>query len=331
MTSSPDPRLLAVLADLTAEGDALEALVADLPEDGWRLPTPAEGWDVATSVAHLAWTDEVAVLAAGARTPEGKEAWDAVVLQAIEDPAGFVDEAALTGGAVPSARLLARWRSARVALVEALTDHPGDERLPWFGPPMSPTSMATARFMETWAHALDVAEALGVTVAPHDRVRHVVHLGVRTRGFSFVNNGQEVPPIEPRVALTAPSGELWESGPADSPESVTGSAWDFALLVTQRRHRADLDVHATGPGADAWLDLAQAFAGPTGHGREASAASARSSSSDPSSPRSSSSDPSSSRSSSSEPSSPRSSTSSPRSSSSERGTSERVETPGGAQ
>jgi hypothetical protein len=29
-----------------------------------RTPTPAEGWDVATQVAHLIWTDEVAVLAA---------------------------------------------------------------------------------------------------------------------------------------------------------------------------------------------------------------------------------------------------------------------------
>ena len=34
--------------------------------------------------------------------------------------------------------------------------------MPWFGPPMSPTSMATARFMETWAHALDVYDALDV-------------------------------------------------------------------------------------------------------------------------------------------------------------------------
>ncbi len=49
---------------------------------------------------------------------------------------------------------------------------------------------------------------------------------------------------------------------------MTGSAWDFALLVTQRRHRDDLDVQAFGDHADQWLDLAQAFAGPSGNGRE---------------------------------------------------------------
>jgi hypothetical protein len=39
-------------------------------------------------------------------------------------------------------------------------------------------------------------------------------------------------------------------------------------LVTQRRNRADLAVVAIGPDADEWLDIAQAFAGPPGAGRE---------------------------------------------------------------
>jgi uncharacterized protein (TIGR03084 family) len=71
------------------------------------------------------------------------------------------------------------------------------------------------------------------------------------------------------VSLTAPSGERWEYGPDDAAQRVTGPAWDFALLVTQRRHRADLALVATGPDADRWLDVAQAFAGPSGGGRPA--------------------------------------------------------------
>ena len=72
---------------------------------------------------------------------------------------------------------------------------------------MSATSMATARFMETWAHGLDVHEALGVEPPVSDRIRHVAHLGVRTRGFSFAARGEAVPEAEPRVTLTAPSGD----------------------------------------------------------------------------------------------------------------------------
>ena len=37
--------------------------------------------------------------------------------------------------------------------------------------------------------------------------------------------------------------------------------------MTQRRHRGDLGLIATGADADAWLDIAQAFAGPPGDGR----------------------------------------------------------------
>jgi uncharacterized protein (TIGR03084 family) len=260
---SRNPLLERVLADLTAEGDELEAVVTPLGEDGWRTPVPAEGWDVATTIVHLAWTDECAV-AAGT----DKAAWDALVLQAIADPEGFVDEEALAGAKAPADEILARWQSSRAALGQVLRDYPDGEKIPWYGPPMSPASMATARFMETWAHALDVYDALGIRREPTDRIRHVAHIGVRTRDFAFGVHGLE-PPAEPfRVVLEAPSGELWEWGPVDAAQTVIGSAYDFCLRVTQRRHREDLDLVATGPDADRWLDIAQAFAGPSGAGRE---------------------------------------------------------------
>jgi uncharacterized protein (TIGR03084 family) len=253
-----------VLADLEAEGSALEAVVADLDEPGWRTPTPAPGWDIATQVAHLAWTDEVAVAAA-----TDKQRWDAFVLEAIEDPLGYVDAQALQGGLASPQELLARWREARPALHETLRRYPAGQKMPWFGPPMSPTSMATARFMETWAHSLDVQEALDIEPHPTDRIRHVAHLGVRTRNFSFGVHSIEPPAEEFRIELRSPSGELWAWGPVDAAQSVRGPAYDFCLRVTQRRHRDDLDLVAVGPDADRWLDLAQAFAGPPGTGREA--------------------------------------------------------------
>ena len=196
-----------------------------------------------------------------------KQAWDAVVTQALEDPDGFVDASAAEGAAEAPEALLRRWRVARRLVRVTLEAYPEGRRLPWFGPPMSPTSMATARFMETWAHGLDVAEALGETPEPTDRVRHVAHLGVRTRDFAFSTRGLEAPAEEFRVELTAPSGETWSFGPEDAAQSVRGPAYDFCLLVTQRRHRDDLALVADGPDADRWLDVAQAFAGPPGAGR----------------------------------------------------------------
>jgi len=253
----------AVLDDLAAEGARLESLVADLPEAGWRTPTPAPGWDVATVVAHLAWTDEAALAAA-----TDKAAWDALVLEALAYPEHAVDTAAVSGGAVAPAALLDRWRTARLRLAETLRAYPAGQKMPWYGPPMSATSMATARFMETWAHSLDVHDALGAAPVVDDRIRHVAHLGVRTRDFAFSVHGLDAPTEAFRVDLTAPSGDLWSWGPEDARQSVTGSAYDFCLLVTQRIHRVDTALVAVGRDANTWLGIAQCFAGPSGEGRE---------------------------------------------------------------
>ncbi len=154
-----------------------------------------------------------------------------------------------------------------MALAERLAEMPEGARLPWFGPPMSVTSMATARLMETWAHGLDITDALHHPPSVSPRLRHVAHIGVRTREFAFRQRGLPPPAEEFRIELVAPDGGTWSWGPDDAAQRVTGPALDFCLLVTQRRHRDDLELTAVGPDADRWLDLAQAFAGPPGAGR----------------------------------------------------------------
>ncbi len=258
-----------LLADLAAECADLDALVADLPDgaavDGtptWRSPTPATGWTVAHQVAHLAWTDEVALLAA--TDPAAFAERLRALLAAGVAPDAVVDTEAAAGAAVPATEILGRWRAGRSALAEALSAVPHGVRLPWFGPPM-----ATARLMEAWAHGQDVADTLGVVRTPTARLRHVARLAVRTRDFAFGVHGRQAPAEEFRVELTAPDGGTWAFGPPDATQRVTGPALDLCLLAVQRRHRAGTALVATGADADAWLDLAQAFAGPPGAGRAA--------------------------------------------------------------
>ncbi len=258
-----------LLVDLGAEGDQLRSTVERLGPDGWTTATPAPGWTVATQVAHLLWTDEVAVLAARSHeTPGAEQAWDDVVLAAINDPMGYVDAAAFEVAALPRDEVLQRWKAGREGLRSALIELPAGHKMPWFGPPMSAASMATARFMETWAHAHDVYDAAGERYEPTDRIRPVAHLGVRTRNYSYSVHQEEPPDDEFRVELTAPSGALWSWGPEDAEQQVTGSAYDFCLLVTQRINRDDTDLVAVGEDAEHWLGIAQAFAGPPGRGRE---------------------------------------------------------------
>ncbi|MDY6996095.1 MAG: TIGR03084 family metal-binding protein, partial [Actinomycetota bacterium] len=190
-----------IVADLRAESDALDALVADLAPQRWATETPAAGWTVAHQIAHLLWTDRVAL------TAINDEAGFGVILgDAAQDPSGFVDAAAETLSATPPAELLADWRATRTALHDALGSVVEGRKLPWFGPPMSAASMATARLMETWAHGLDVADALGVTRAPTARLRSIAHIGVRTRDFAFAVHGLTPPAAPFHVKLTAPEG-----------------------------------------------------------------------------------------------------------------------------
>ncbi|MFD7610371.1 TIGR03084 family metal-binding protein [Streptomyces sp. NPDC059828] len=251
-----------VLDDLRTESEELDRIVADLGEERWAAATPAPGWDIAHQISHLAWTDEVALLAV---TDAG--AFAKHVEKALTEPDAFVDRAAEAGAGQPPAELLTRWREGRERLEQALRAAPPGSRFPWYGPPMSATSMATARLMETWAHGQDIADALGVVREPSTRLRHIAHIGVRARDYAYFVRGLEPPQGQFRVELTGPGGELWTYGPDDAPQKVTGPALDFCLLVTQRAHRDDLAVRAEGADADAWLDIAQAFAGPAGQGR----------------------------------------------------------------
>src|SRR4029077_5384832 len=79
-----------------------------------------------------------------------------------------------------------------------------------------------------------VADALGARRPDTDRLRHVAHLGVLTRTYSFVNQGRPAPTEDVRVELTGPSGDKWTWGDPSSPNRVTGSARGFCLVVTRR-------------------------------------------------------------------------------------------------
>ncbi|MUM17087.1 TIGR03084 family protein [Mycobacterium sp. CBMA271] len=258
MTSTAD----AVIDDLHDESEGLDALVASLAEQGWAQATPAPGWTIAHQIAHLHWTDAQSLLAV--TDPEG---FANELPKALADPLGFVDKAAEEVAQTPPAELLLRWRDTRNQLHAALRDVPDGVKIPWYGPPMSAASMGTARLMETWAHALDVADALGATPAPTARLKSIAHLGVRTRDYAFSVHGQPAPADPFRVELTGPDGQTWAWGPQDAAQRVTGSALDFCYLVTQRRPRGELDLQVTGADAEKWLSLAQAFAGPPGSGR----------------------------------------------------------------
>ena len=260
MTSAPDVASLS--ADLRAEHDVVESMVDHLGPEGWTTPTPAPGWTVSDQIGHLAYFDGAAALAV--RDPAG---FAAVKAEAESSPVDFVEAVRTRWSAMSGHQLTDWWRAEHQALLHAVRSADPSMRVPWFGPPMSLPSKLTARIMETWAHGQDVADALGVRRVPTERLRHVAHIGVRARPFSYAIRGLEPPAVDIHVDLTAPNGDSWRWGDRDLTDRVTGPAEDFCLVVTQRRHLDDSAVDATAGPAREWMEIAQAFAGPPGQGR----------------------------------------------------------------
>ena len=245
--------------DLDAEHRSLDDLVAPLDEDRWSFATPAAGWSIRDQISHLWFFDQRAAMAL--RDPAE---FAADLEQLIAD--GGTAASVLPGRSMTGARMLAAWREDRAALLRLARTVDSSARIPWYGPAMGARSFITARLMETWAHGQDVADALGATRVPTARLKHVAHIGVRARPFSYVINGLALPEAPVHVALTAPDGSTWEWD-AQGADSVRGTALDFCLVVTQRRHLADTSLQIQGASAIEWMNIAQAFAGEPGNGR----------------------------------------------------------------
>jgi uncharacterized protein (TIGR03084 family) len=253
-----------VLADLAAEADELDDLVAGLSPAQWQADTPAPGWTIAHQIGHLATTDQMSVLAI-----TDPDTFLASRDALIGDFDARADAAAAEAADQPPEQLLGSWRQHRAALVSALAGVPAGQKVPWMVTPVAPATLASTRLMEVFAHGQDIRDALGAGWQPTDRIRHVARFGVKSRDFAFTMRGLAVPADEFRVELTGPDGDLWAYGPEQASQRVTGPALDFCLLVTRRRHRDDLALTAAGQDADQWLDIAQAYVGPPSTGRAA--------------------------------------------------------------
>ncbi len=245
-----------LLADLANEQAALDGLVADIREDRWTVMTPFPEWTVQDQISHLAFFDGAAVLAM-----TDPRAFQAQTASFPQDETVF--EVTLEKGRrMAPADLLAWWRRERESLLEALGSRGVKDRIEWFGPPMSVRTLATARLMETWAHGQNVVDALELRRPATARLRHIAQLGYITFGWSFFNRRLDPPDKRIRLELLAPEGESWVWGPEAADEIVRGTAEDFCLVVTQRRHPYDTGLECSGPVTEQWLLYAQAFAGP---------------------------------------------------------------------
>lgn len=247
--------LATLLADLEAEQVGLQVELADIGVDDWFRPTVAKGWDVRDTVAHLADTDQIAL-----DTCTGGERPINDFHNRLASAEDLTFWGVLRGRKRSGADVLAWWVDTSSQERELLASLDPAVRVPW-GLGMRPTSFVTARLMETWAHSVDVREALGLRVVDSERLRHIAWLSIRALAYAFTFAGRAPFTGPLYVELTPPNGgDPWTFGPPDAADRITGSAGEFCRLFVQRLRLTDArTLQATGDGAQASLEVARAY------------------------------------------------------------------------
>lgn len=245
-------------ADFVAESESLAGILSGLSGDDWSRSTQFKGWTIDDILIHLHF-------------------WNRAADLALIDPDGFmkkleqIPEPGVGSGlrayehadiAERGSDLLVAWRVLYQDMGERWARLDPKRRVKWAGPDMSVRSSMTARQMETWAHGQAIFDLLGIKRIEHDQIRNVVVLGVNAFGWSFKVHGRDVPDTVPLLRLTAPSGAVWTFGDDGQQNRISGSAVEFAQVVTQTRNVADTHLVVEGPVATRWMAEAQCFAGP---------------------------------------------------------------------
>jgi uncharacterized protein (TIGR03084 family) len=242
---------MTIFDDLEAELDRLDEILSGLSDDQWAVPSLAAGWSVADVVLHLAQSEEsVVAVTTGAGIGE-------------RPPAGMsVDQAMdylVSAQRAEPSEVFGRWQAARLAAVAALRSADPARPLEWIEAPLKPATMATTRLAETWAHALDITEPLGIDLPDTDRLAHIAWLAHRSLAYAFTLAGEGSQPIHCR--LITPDGlAVWEYGSAGAESGITGMAGEFCRVAAQRLAPEQSGLQASGPHGDLALRIVRTYA-----------------------------------------------------------------------
>ncbi|MDQ1512122.1 MAG: hypothetical protein QOG50_3966, partial [Actinomycetota bacterium] len=169
-----------ILIALASQHTELADIVDGCTSDDWERPTRCVGWDVASVLAHLALTDEIATASALGELDHYVDG----LLGSRDNQSVSVDAAAAAQvdaerGAGGDA-IRRRWHDASETMRAALQAGDPHQRVTWVAGKLSLKTLATTRLSECWIHTGDIASALGITLPPTDRLRYIARLAWRT-------------------------------------------------------------------------------------------------------------------------------------------------------
>ena len=245
--------------DFRDECNAVYSILENLKEQDYEMPTQFKGWTFNNVIGHLhVWN-----YAADISLKDGDEWKDFAnsALQALGNGSSMNEfEQTITKG-IQGPELLSMWKEYYIDMTERFAVADPKKRVKWMGPDMSVRSSISARHMETWAHAQELYDSLGLDRVNEDRIKNIVIIGNNTFKWCFTVHKKTLPSIKPFLKLTSPSGAIWEYNEPSEEHKIEGLAEEFCQVVTQVRNIKDVNLKLTGSIADEWMSVAQCFAG----------------------------------------------------------------------
>ena len=245
--------------DFRDECNAVYSILENLKEQDYEMPTQFKGWTFNNVIGHLhVWN-----YAADISLKDGDE-WKNFAnsaMQALGSGSSMNEfEQTITKG-IKGPELLSMWKEYYTDMTERFAVADPKKRVKWMGPDMSVRSSISARHMETWAHAQELYDSLGLDRINEDRIKNIVIIGNNTFKWCFTVHKKTLPSIKPYLKLISPSGAIWEYNEPSEEHKIEGLAEEFCQVVTQVRNIKDVNLKLTGSIADEWMSVAQCFAG----------------------------------------------------------------------
>ena len=245
--------------DFRDECNAVYSILENLKEQDYEMPTQFKGWTFNNVIGHLhVWN-----YAADISLKDGDE-WKNFAnsaMQALGSGSSMNEfEQTITKG-IKGPELLSMWKEYYIDMTERFAVADPKKRVKWMGPDMSVRSSISARHMETWAHAQELYDSLGLDRINEDRIKNIVIIGNNTFKWCFTVHKKTLPSTKPYLKLISPSGAIWEYNEPSEEHKIEGLAEEFCQVVTQVRNIKDVNLKLTGSIADEWMSVAQCFAG----------------------------------------------------------------------
>ena len=171
--------------DFLDESNAVYSLLSSLSENDFEKPTQFKDWTFNNVLGHLhVWN-----YAADISLSDGNE-WKEFSNEALSALGNGLSMNQFENTIIKNIKgkeLLETWKQYFTDMSNRFASADPKKRVKWMGPDMSVRSSISARHMETWAHAQELYDSLGVKRVNHDRIKNIAIIGYGTKGLNVLS------------------------------------------------------------------------------------------------------------------------------------------------